>query len=193
MKKPIYVVLGLPRSGTSLMMQMLLAGGIPLHCESFISGESSDIFKLPKETNWLKKCHGQAIKILEPLVFVLPRTFEYRFIVMHRNPAQQAKSFEKFMRYVGAETDHPKYLETLESSFVREMPMIVNKYQMYPGRLKEISFEKLIENPIAIANELQAFLNQPLNVKSMAAIVQARSPDCLPNMLEMDLISLMLV
>lgn len=86
----IYIVTGLPRSGTSLAMQLLNAAGIKIFSDGIrqadinnLKGyfESEKVLLLPRDTSWLKDAEGSAIKVVLPLVRYLPDNFTYKFIL----------------------------------------------------------------------------------------------------------------
>src|SRR5512138_3201598 len=87
--RPIVVVSGLPRSGTSLMMQMLEAGGVEILTDAIRTPDGSnpkgyfeleavkDLDKGPPPA-WLADARGKAVKIVSSLVRWLPDTYDYR-------------------------------------------------------------------------------------------------------------------
>jgi hypothetical protein len=70
MSEIITVVAGIPRSGTSMMMRMLHAGGMPIFAGNLLSYETDMVQKLPHRWQWLKACEGKVVKILDPHVYV---------------------------------------------------------------------------------------------------------------------------
>jgi len=98
MKDKIIVVCGLGRCGSSLMMQMLHAGG--LTC----TGEAPP-YEHPNgamnhfNARWLTQQTDKATKVLLPHhVKFLPAN--YYFIWLERNPLEQAKSTFKFQHII---------------------------------------------------------------------------------------------
>ncbi len=97
---PIVVVSGLPRSGTSMMMQMLAAEGLPPLTDGVRTADESNpegyfeleavkhLDKAPSSEAdalaWLANARGKAVKILTPLLQYLPETHNYRVILMLR-------------------------------------------------------------------------------------------------------------
>lgn len=113
---PIIVVTGLPRSGTTCMMRMLEAGGIPLYYDNdkpieFTEGGTSFvnynvILRETEKLNdlkagnskWLMDCRGKAVKILNPMQVIIPPGPAYRFIWMDRKTKHCVKSNRKFLK-----------------------------------------------------------------------------------------------
>ena len=92
----ITVVTGLPRSGTSLMMQMLAAGGIPPLTDYQRKPDESNprgyfefepVKRLRADRSWLDQAHGRAIKVIHLLLRELPTDgiYNYRVILMKRS------------------------------------------------------------------------------------------------------------
>jgi hypothetical protein len=91
----ITVVSGLPRSGTSLMMQMLAAGGLPPLTDNLRDADESNprgyfefdpVKRLRSDRSWLDQARGHAVKIIHVLVRELPADgqFHYRLLLMKR-------------------------------------------------------------------------------------------------------------
>ncbi len=94
--KPIVIVSGLPRSGTSMLMNMLLDGGVPLLTDGIRNadhGNSRGYFEyepvkaLEKhgDLSWLPRARGKAVKIISFLLTWLPERYDYRVIFMQRD------------------------------------------------------------------------------------------------------------
>lgn len=92
-EESITVVTGLPRSGTSLMMQMLAAGGARIltdggripdisNPEGYL--EYEPVKRMPHDMEWLQRAKGRAVKIVIPLVRHLPPQYSYRIVWMWR-------------------------------------------------------------------------------------------------------------
>jgi hypothetical protein len=100
------VVSGLPRSGTSLMMQMLARGGFPIMSDQQRAADADnpegyfewdEIKQLPSNPRLIEKCAGRAVKIVSPLLAHLPRELSYKVIFMGRPVAEIAAS-QRVMR-----------------------------------------------------------------------------------------------
>lgn len=182
----IIVVTGSPRSGTSLMMRMLLHGGVPVHADNHVSFEANgDMGRIGHEWGFLDGCYGKAVKILEPLYAPPPEGHRYRFIMMTRNKYEQAKSWVKFMKTVGMDgVDDDDIQEKLRLSLERDQTPMRDMLSRL-GNGIDVSFEDALADPVAVGIRLRAFLDIPnLDIPSMARQVVKRGPECLPYMLE---------
>ena len=102
----ITVVSGLPRSGTSLMMQMLAVAGMPIVSDSTRSPDESNplgyfedtrVMGLANQSDWIGDAQGKAIKIVAPLLKYLPCIQRYRVIFMDRDLRSVVKSQRKML------------------------------------------------------------------------------------------------
>ncbi|MEW6406004.1 MAG: sulfotransferase domain-containing protein [Chloroflexota bacterium] len=92
--RDIYIVSGLPRSGTSMMMNMLAGGGLPAAVDSIrVADEDNpkgyyelEVVKQLREgkTDWLPSTQGQVVKVISYLLEFLPSNFHYKVIFMER-------------------------------------------------------------------------------------------------------------
>src|SRR5882757_5861307 len=90
----VTIVSGLPRSGTSLMMQMLQAGGMQLLTDGLRTSDEHNprgYFEHEKvkhgrnDLSWLEQAGGKAVKVIHLLLPHLPADRNYRVIFMVRN------------------------------------------------------------------------------------------------------------
>src|SRR5262245_3326165 len=90
----ITIVSGLPRSGTSLMMQIIKAGGLPALTDE-VRAEDEDnprgyleferVKKLRQDQAWLNDARGKAVKMVHLLLYDLPQDRQYQVVFMRRD------------------------------------------------------------------------------------------------------------
>jgi len=120
--KPLVVVSGLPRSGTSMAMQMLQAGGLEIATDSIRNADDDnpkgyyelervkDLDK-PKDKAWLKAYRGKAIKIISFLLRELPQNLNYKVVFVDRDLDEVLTSQNKMLKnrsQTGGTTDDEK-------------------------------------------------------------------------------------
>ncbi len=102
----IVVVSGLPRSGTSLMMQMLAAGGMEVVSDHQRRPdvdnprgywELEQVKRIQRDTSWIPQTRGKAFKMISQLLYQLPSTESYRIIFMQRDLDEVLASQEKML------------------------------------------------------------------------------------------------
>ncbi|MFC2085810.1 hypothetical protein ACFLRO_01215, partial [Bacteroidota bacterium] len=112
-KGTITVVSGLPRSGTSMMMQMLDKGGL----EPFVDDkreadennprgyyEHEAVKSLARNKQWLPQAEGKVVKVIANLLTHLPANFHYRVIFMERDITEIVTSQKRMLKRMGKKT-----------------------------------------------------------------------------------------
>src|SRR5271169_4311319 len=106
----ITIVSGLPRSGTSLMMQMLDAGGLPVLSDGERKADTDNpkgylewerIKQLPKDPSLIAEAEGKVVKVISQLILSLPMDHEYRIVFMQRPLPEVLKSQDEMLRRRG--------------------------------------------------------------------------------------------
>jgi predicted AlkP superfamily phosphohydrolase/phosphomutase/tetratricopeptide (TPR) repeat protein len=174
----IYIVSGLPRSGTSMLMQMLQAGGMPIQHDSLREDdinnpkgyfEDDRVKRLQQDHSWLEEADGKVLKVVAPLLRFLPPRFAYKIVFIRRNMHEVL-------------TSQQKMLGRDEKTF----PMgIADAFQKQVARAEEwintsahaevlyLEHADVISNPAASAVQIAAFFGTPLAVDKMSAAVDA--------------------
>src|SRR5438552_11955285 len=102
----IIIVSGLPRSGTSLMMQMLAIGGVEVVTDSIRTADTDNprgyyeferVKKIKQDASWLPETRGKAVKMVSQLLYDLPPSERYRIIFMERDLDEMLISQEKML------------------------------------------------------------------------------------------------
>lgn len=109
-KESIIVVTGLPRSGTSLMMQMLDNGGAELLVDGVREADADNpkgylefekTKSLASDNSWVENAKGKVIKIVAPLLENLPAEYDYKVVFMYRNVDEVVQSQTKMLERNG--------------------------------------------------------------------------------------------
>ena len=181
-EKVVTVVSGLPRSGTSMMMQMLAAGGIePLtdgertadddNPRGYFELESAK--RLRTDHEWIGGAAGKVIKVVSqllPLLPLLPLTQRYQVVLMERNLDEVLASQRRMLERrgeVGADlADHR--LRTLFERQVVQVERLLKGHQIPTLR---VSYREAVDTPRDVAHTLNAFLGGGLDEAAMASSV----------------------
>jgi len=182
--RPIVVVSGLPRSGTSMAMRMLAAGGMQLVVDGVRTAdednpagyfEAERVKDLGRHTdhNWLRAARGQAVKIVSSLLEHLPDHNNYAVVFMNRNLQEVLASQAKMLARRGedSQTSDERLLEMFAAHLVRVKAMLRSRSHF---SLCEIEYKDVVADPLVHARRIRAFLNQPLDVDAMAQAVDPR-------------------
>lgn len=179
----ITVVSGLPRSGTSMMMRMLEAGGMPVLTDAKRQPDESNPkgyyeFEPVKQmqdgdTHWVLQSRGRAIKIISPLLEYLPGGNDYRIIFMQRNMneilASQREMLLRRGEPVSRYSDH-----AMADLYEKHLAKISAWIARQPGmQVLYLHYNQIITNPGPLITQVALFLQPfPLDVASMSAIVE---------------------
>jgi hypothetical protein len=175
------IVSGLPRSGTSLMMQMLKAGGLEVmtdherapdqdNPEGYFEWE--EIKRVGENPDLLTRAAGRAIKVISALIPALPSAHRYRVIFMDRPIAEVVASQKKMIdrrQTRGANLPPDKLAETLaqhRATILRGMGDSPN------FEVLEIDYPELVADPVVWSERINAFVGGNLNRTAMASCVK---------------------
>jgi hypothetical protein len=182
--EPIVVVSGLPRSGTSMTMKMLEAGGMTIVTDEIRTADEDNpkgyfelerVKDLEKETDksWLAESRGKAIKIISFLLKDLPETNNYRILFMHRHIDEVLASQAKMLVRRGekSETSDEKMRELYENHLWKVKYLI--KHNPYLETLN-INYKDVLEDPGTQAKRIVEFTGLGLDAAKMAGVVDAQ-------------------
>jgi hypothetical protein len=176
----ITIVSGLPRSGTSLMMQMLAAGGMTLLTDHERRPDVDNprgycewepIKLLPKEPHRIDEVEGKAVKVISQLLLSLPTGRNYKLIFMERPLPEVLASQDEMLKHRGGATlsvDHA----LLTSAFRDHMKDVVAWLERRDDiPVCRVGYRKVLSDPASAAKTLREFLELDLNVEAMASQV----------------------
>jgi hypothetical protein len=187
--QPIVVVSGLPRSGTSMMMQMLAAGGLQPLTDGVRTADESNpegYFELEAVKDldktafargdglaWLTSARGKAVKILTPLLQYLPEAFNYRVILMQRPLDEVVTSQNTMLARAGEATDvvpASRVISQYEGHLRKVQTMLASRACF---EILTVRYGDVIADPHAQAARVSQFAGGGLAVDRMAAAVHA--------------------
>jgi hypothetical protein len=175
----ITVVSGLPRSGTSMMMSMLAAGGMPVLTDSLRVADDDNpkgyfeletVKQLAKDNSWLVEARGKVVKIVSPLLKHLPAEYRYKIIFMHRSMEEILASQKQMLIRRGQPTDSVsdqkmaemfrKHLLDVEAWLGKQLNMSV----CY------VDYSQALQDPGRQVEIINEFLGGKLNVREMVSV-----------------------
>lgn len=179
LKEDIIIVSGLPRSGTSLMMQMLSAGGQePLIDEKRKADkhnpkgyfEYEKVKSLHRDNSWLHQAENKVMKVVSPLLKHLDPQYRYKIIFMKRDLNEIVTSQQIMLG-----KDTKTYPTALYNAYQRELANTARWVNNNPGvEIKYIDYKKLIFNPHTTVKEIVTFLNKDLSTKEMLRCIDKK-------------------
>ena len=180
--EPITVVSGLPRSGTSMLMKMVEAGGLTVMTDSQRTADVDNpkgyfeferIKDLEKETDksYVRQARGKALKVISFLIKDLPDDNDYRIIFMRRDLDEVLTSQNKMIQRLetdDASASHEAMKEAYRNDIVRTR-LLCKKRPNF--ELIEVNYSATVENPAATARAVNAFLGGGLDESAMRSAV----------------------
>lgn len=177
----ITIVSGLPRSGTSLMMQMLAAGGMPILSDGERGADVDNprgylewerIKQLPRDPACIAEAEDKAVKVISFLLPSLPAGHEYRVIFMQRPMREILASQEVMMRHrgtakAGADTSVAAPFEKILRSANTWLDS-----KAYVKTLR-VPYHDVLRDAQTIAKKVIQFLGISLNAEAMSRQVDA--------------------
>ncbi|MCC7261057.1 MAG: sulfotransferase domain-containing protein [Candidatus Latescibacteria bacterium] len=179
----IVVVSGLPRSGTSMMMKMLEAGGLsPLTDgqreadEDNLGGyyEFEQVKKVAQDASWLAQAQGRAVKVISRLLYDLPEGHRYRVVFMQRHLDEVLASQQQMLVRRGRADGGAADAE-LKRLFQRHLDEVGKWLAERPNfAVLYLSYNEVLAQPAPKIEELVRFLGGGLDAAKMAAVVDQR-------------------
>ena len=179
-KNFVTIVSGLPRSGTSMMMRMLEAGGI----SPVVDGERKanadnpmgyyefePVKALKEDSSWVADSTGQAVKVIYKLVYDLPNNVPYRIVFMQRDIEEVLSSQEKMMRRDGLDPDTIGR-DLLYNLFQTDV-MDFRRWAEVQGNIQIMyaDYRRMVDEAEEMSRHIAEFLGQDLDIPAMASVV----------------------
>jgi hypothetical protein len=179
-KRPLIVVSGLPRSGTSMMMKMLDATGIPPLTDHVREADADNpkgyyeferVKKLKEgDVAWLPEAEGKATKIISALLVHMPPNYEYRVLMMRRKMEEILASQDKMLERRGEESKVPD--EKMAELYRKHMRQVEEWMNNQPNvAYIDVDYNALLEDPQLHLARINHFLGGDLDIEKMAAVV----------------------
>ena len=176
----VTIVSGLPRSGTSMMMQMLAAGGMEPYSDGKRMPDSDNprgyfeheqAARLHQDASWVPSARGKAVKIVAHLLPYLPDGEEYRVVFMLRNleevVASQSAMLERLER-AGAALD----ARELARVYTRQLVRVESWLRTHTAiAVMPVDYTGAVADASGTAARLADFLGEPFDREAAATAV----------------------
>jgi len=181
--KPIIIVSGLPRSGTSMLMKILEAGGVEIATDGLRTADDDNpkgyyefekIKDLDKnrDKSWVAELRGKAVKIVSYFLEKLPDDNNYKIIFIERNLQEVIASQNKMLVHRGEAVDDPAGDEKMIRNFENHLSKV--KYLLGHEPHFEALFvihNMLLKSPDEQVKKICRFLGGHLDKKKMVDVV----------------------
>ena len=168
----IIVVSGLPRSGTSLMMQMLDRGGLDMLVDYKRKADTSNpkgyyeyepVMSIHKDNSWLGKAQNKTVKIVAPLLGNLDPKYRYKVVFMKRNLHEVIKS-----QRVMTGKDPDVLPVKLYNAYVRQLEIVKIWQEKEPGvEIVFVDYSDLLADPDSQLEKVKSLIGIDLDCNEM--------------------------
>lgn len=177
----ITIVSGLPRSGTSMMMRMLEAGGVPALIDNIRTAdvdnprgyyEFEPVKKSKEDPSWLNTAGGKVVKMVYRLLYDLPRGRPYCVVFMRRNLKEVVASQDVMLArkgHAGGDLTKDKLITMFEKQLA-EFDEWVKKQPSF--RILYVNYNETLRNPRPTVRALDEFLGGNLNTAAMEKVIE---------------------
>ena len=179
--EPVVIVSGLPRSGTSMMMKMLDAGGVPIMTDAirtadvdnpkgYYEYERVKDLEKEKDKSYVKEGRGKALKVISFLLKELPDENFYRVVFMRRDLTEVIASQNKMLDRRGENTiDEQEMMAEAYRNHLAAVKILTRNRPNF--EMFEFRYDTGVKDPKAAAHAVNQFLGGKLNEEAMAKVI----------------------
>jgi hypothetical protein len=177
--EPLTIVSGLPRSGTSMMMKMLEAGGVPIMTDSVRTADVDN----PKgyyeyervkdlDKSYIREGRGKALKVISWLLKDLPDDNRYRIVFMRRDLGEVIASQNKMLEHRGeVDNSDDRMMVDAYMNHLASVRILARKRSNF--EMLEVRYDTAVKDPAAAARLVNSFLGGKLDEGKMHQMVDA--------------------
>jgi hypothetical protein len=181
--EPDYVVIvsGLPRSGTSMMMKMLEAGGQQILTDNLREADANNPkgyyeFERVKDMKdgdlaWLPGAKGKVVKIVTGLITYLPSDYNYKVIFMQRELTEILSSQKKMLGRLGKSDDNipDDQMAKIYQEHLKQVRAWL--FKQPNTEVLYLNYNMMIADPLESLNQVNTLLGDNMDVSVMAVVV----------------------
>jgi hypothetical protein len=174
----IIIVSGLPRSGTSLMMQMLDRGGIPVVTDNIRTADTDNprgyyeleqVKTIKRDASWLPALKGKAVKMVSQLLYELPSNHKYRVIFMERDLDEVVPSQEKMLVRLGKPAAPAPEIKRHFVQHLERLRKWLGKQRCFD--VLYVRYDDVVQRPEELAARIATFLGGRADASQMTGAV----------------------
>ena len=177
----VIVVSGLPRSGTSMMMQMLDAGGVSVLTDGVREADVDNpkgYYELEavkgtrRDMSWLSQAAGKAVKMVSMLLCELPEDRQYRVVFMRRDMEEVLASQRAMLRRRGepdsAQPSDREMAVKFEAHLAQVAAWMEERANM---EALHVQYADVLQDPTRLAGQVARHLERDLDIEAMVKVV----------------------
>jgi hypothetical protein len=180
--RPIYIISGLPRSGTSMMMKILEAGGMEIltdHLRTADEDNPKGYFEFERvkqlqsgDTAWVTQAQGRVVKVISFLLQYLPAQYSYKVIFMRRDVNEILASQREMLIRRGEETNESdtRVADTFQEHLKRVRVWLANQPNI---QVLYVDYNALMKAPERSIRSVYDYLALELDLEKMLSVPDA--------------------
>ena len=178
-EKFVTIVSGLPRSGTSMMMKMLDAGGLPPLIDNIRVADEDNpkgyyefvrVKQLQTDKAWLPDAYGKVVKIISMLLQHLPDNYSYKVIFMLRNIDEILASQHKMLARRGEQPKIPDdKMAEMYKNHLEKLKKLLDEKNNFD--VLYVKYNEILESPEEHCIQINSFLGGILNQQKMLTVI----------------------
>jgi Sulfotransferase domain len=179
MTEAVIVVSGLPRSGTSMAMRLLEAGGLDVVADNLRQADEDNpngyyeyerVKNLKTDHTWLSHAHGKVVKMVSMLLYELPADKNYKIVFMRRDLDEVCASQGVMLKRRGEKPRAgDETMGKLYSTHLREIESWLTTQQNI--EILFVNYNDIMENPEKGVEEMNKFFGNRLSTDRMISVV----------------------
>lgn len=177
----IIIVSGLPRSGTSMMMRMIEAGGIEVVTDNIRKADTDNprgyyefekVKEISKDSSWLYDCRSKAFKMVSELLYHLPGSEKYKIVFMNRDIDEMLASQQKMLKNLNQNSVNINNdeMKIIYGKHLKKIKVWLEEQENID--VIYVNYNDVIDNPLNNAVKINRFLGGDLKVEKMADVVE---------------------
>ena len=178
----ITIVSGLPRSGTSMMMKMLEAGGLEALTDNIRTADEDNpkgyfeferVKQIENDKAWLEDARGRVVKLISALLKHLPPSYNYKVIFMRRAMPEILASQRQMLIRRGEPADAVPD-DKMAAMFEKHVAQVESWLAAQPNiQTMYVSYNEVMKDPRSHAELVNNFLGNTLKVDAMVGVADA--------------------
>ena len=183
-KGEVIVVSGLPRSGTSMMMQMLDSAGFDIYTDKVRTADQNNLKGYYEHENvktlfsnkmWMKECDGKVVKIISNLLPAVPLSNKYKIIMMERDLNEILASQTRMVKLLGKKVAEDTYPLEMVEKLEQSVKVAMEWAQKQPGvELLLVNYKDVISDPFGQALRVSEFLGKSVEPEKMIGSIDPK-------------------
>lgn len=172
----VTIVTGLPRSGTSLMMQLLNKSSLDILSDGIRQKDISNpegyyeleaVKGIVRDNSFLKDAAGKVVKIVAPLPIYLDKSLDYRIVFMRRDIEEVLKSQEKMLN-----KDQTSEREKFRTIYEMHLKKTYHFFDSHSISYIDIQYKQLLNNSEQELAKLIEFLNLSTPIQDLLSVIK---------------------